>query len=132
MKIKQLEQLMVKLGGYPVTPIGDILLVNLCPHPIYEINSGITIAECTKPLRVIANTSLAMALDGYNSTLPIYKTSVSIDENALPEEIQGVYYIISNLAANAIPSYRKDFLVPGPVVRDDKGRILGCNGLRKV
>ena len=49
----------------------------------------------------------------------------------LPEPEIGVYLIVSRLVAAAVKG-RKDLLVPGPLVRDEKGQPCGCRGLSVV
>ena len=49
-------------------------------------------------------------------------------ERKLPPEEDGTWYIVSSLTAQACPE-RKDFLIPGPAVRDEQGRIVACLGL---
>jgi hypothetical protein len=51
----------------------------------------------------------------------------------LPEEKPGVFYIVSLVVANAGKTLgRKDLLIPGTVVRNDKGQIIGCTNLAVV
>lgn len=48
----------------------------------------------------------------------------------LPEEVPGRYIVVSDLAYQAAkPLGRKDLLRAGVAVRDDTGRIIGCQGL---
>ena len=53
------------------------------------------------------------------------------DVTDLPEQEDGVYLIVSRLVAVAYPN-RSDLLVPGPLVRDGEGKVVGCNGLSKI
>lgn len=46
----------------------------------------------------------------------------------LPEPQKGVIYIVSALTLSQC-QHREDVFAPGPAVRDDKGRIIGCEGL---
>lgn len=50
------------------------------------------------------------------------------DVSGLPKEEEGKGYIVSVLVAERLPG-RKDLLVPGAQVRDEKGRIVGCESL---
>ena len=46
----------------------------------------------------------------------------------IPEPEKDVMLVVSRLAASACPdSY--DLLVPGPLVRDSEGKVIGCRGL---
>lgn len=49
----------------------------------------------------------------------------------LPEEEEGVFWVVSRLTAEAAKN-RKDLLVPGPMVRGEDGRPVGCNGLSRI
>ena len=49
----------------------------------------------------------------------------------LPEQEDGVYLIVSRLVATACPN-RSDLLIPGPLIRDAEGKVVGCKGLSKI
>ena len=46
----------------------------------------------------------------------------------LPEPEKDVMLVVSRLVASACPD-RSDLLVPGPLVRDSEGKVIGCRGL---
>ena len=46
----------------------------------------------------------------------------------LPEPEKDVMLVVSRLVASACTD-RPDLLVPGPLVRDSKGKVIGCKGL---
>ncbi|MCK9597609.1 MAG: hypothetical protein M0R06_01135 [Sphaerochaeta sp.] len=46
----------------------------------------------------------------------------------LPEQADGVYYIVSQIVKSACPE-RTDLLVPTDVMRDTNGNIVGCRAL---
>ena len=46
----------------------------------------------------------------------------------LPEPEKDVMLVVSRLVASACPD-RPDLLVPGPLVRDSAGKVIGCRGL---
>ena len=46
----------------------------------------------------------------------------------LPEPEKDVMLVVSRLVASACPD-RSDLLVPGPLVRDSEGKVIGCKGL---
>jgi hypothetical protein len=50
------------------------------------------------------------------------------DVTGLPAPVPGVAYIVSGLVLSAVP-HRHDVFAPGPAVRDDQGRVIGCRGL---
>lgn len=49
----------------------------------------------------------------------------------LPEKEEGVFWIVSKLTAEAAND-REDLLVPGPMVRGENGKPVGCNGLSRI
>ena len=58
--------------------------------------------------------------------IPIFRNTYGkISNLPLPEE--GVVYVVSARLLEA--SNRKDLLQPGELLRDDKGRVVGCVGL---
>jgi hypothetical protein len=48
----------------------------------------------------------------------------------LPPQNKVDRFIVSRMVAEAC--HRPDLLVPGPAVRDENGKIVGCNGLSIV
>ena len=47
----------------------------------------------------------------------------------LPGATEGVFMVVSGMVADC--SFRRDLVSPGPLVRDDKGKPIGCRGLRR-
>lgn len=50
------------------------------------------------------------------------------EEVPLPDEQEGVVYIVSRITAEALPE-RTDLRMVDGTVRDESGRIIGCTGL---
>ena len=48
----------------------------------------------------------------------------------LPDPVPGLYFIVSRLVASA--TKRDDLLVPGALLRDDQGKVIGCKGLSRL
>ena len=63
-------------------------------------------------------------------TIPVTK-QVFGEVIDLPEQEDGVYLVVSRLVAAACPN-RSDLLIPGPLVRDEAGKVIGCKGLSKL
>ena len=51
--------------------------------------------------------------------------------SGMPDPTEGTLYVVSRLVADALPGL-SDLLIPGPLVRDDQGRVTGCRGLSVV
>lgn len=77
---------------------------------------------------VIARVSTSKELVGTVGDIPTYKTTFGNIEG-LPEEQEGVYYIVSAMILNhPETANRKDLLSPGELVRDKNGNPVGCLG----
>lgn len=49
----------------------------------------------------------------------------------VPDREEGVAYIVSRIVADAL-TFREDLYIPGPMVRDDNGKVIGCQGLSQT
>lgn len=49
--------------------------------------------------------------------------------DGLPAPEEGVIYIVSLITLNALKGIRSDLVAPGNLIRDEKGNIVGCDGL---
>ena len=100
------------------------MIKNLTPHDVVILgDEKRVISPSGAPARFEQKT---MGI-GKIENVPVSKTVYGEVEN-LPEEADGVFYIVSQLIKNALPE-RKDLLVPAEVVRDEKGNIVGCRSL---
>ena len=106
-------------------------LKNFTPH-----NVVIVINESTKiviPSDGIARVTEAktscpsIIIDG--NEIATFSSSFGEVENLPPQE-EGVMVIVSAMAADAAKD-RNDLLVPGELVRDNDGNIIGCKSLRR-
>ena len=105
-----------------------VVLVNMTPHDlnIVQIDGSIlTVA----PSGWVPRCSSSEEIDGTIGLINITKQTLG-DVTGLPESLPGTFYIVSRLVASA--ANRPDLLVPGPLVRDDKGRVIGCKGLSRL
>lgn len=112
-------------------------IINLTPHPVtlFEDNlAGNNYNElCVfhpseEPARC-AMISDTIPPDSHEFFFPIQVTRYGQVEG-LPEEQEGIYYIVSALVRLACPD-RRDLLSPANMVRveedgPDKGKVLGC------
>ena len=67
---------------------------------------------------------------GWNIHVDIMQKSFTEIEG-LPEPQENTIYIVSALVAGAAKD-RDDLVVPNDIVRDDKGRIIGCRSLARI
>lgn len=100
-------------------------LINLTPHTINEVTTGVQIAPSGRVARVKATTEKTGEFAGF----PIFE-SVWGEVEGLPEPQPDTMYIVSALALNAAPT-RKDILAPGNLVRNEQGQPIGCVGFRR-
>ena len=106
-------------------------LKNYTPH-----NVVIVINEATKIVipsdgiaRVTETKTVTPSIDVDGVTVETFVSAFGEVENLPPQE-EGVMIIVSALVASAAKG-RDDLLVPGELVRDDGGNIVGCKSLRR-
>lgn len=83
------------------------------------VASGLPLPRCSQEEVYIGDT------DG----VAVFETRYG-DVVNLPEEKDGVYYIVSALCAQAA-RHRRDLLIPTRIVRDSGGNIIGCLALAR-
>jgi hypothetical protein len=104
--------------------------VNLTPHQlnIFTTDDGREVSifpPSGEVARIITKTDPAPPVGG----IPTVTTSPRWELEGLPGEAEGVILIVSGIVARVCP--RDDVMSPGELVRDDKGRPIGCRGLRR-
>ena len=108
--------------------VDGIMLVNCTPHPLNIVQrNGETLT--VEPSGIVPRCASAEVLDQSIGLIDVTKQTLGNVED-LPEEIPGVYYIVSRLVASA--AKREDLLVPGSLLRDDQGKVVGCKGLSRI
>ena len=117
-------------------------IINLTPHDVNlvkEENGKIRevmafrhigkIARCSQTTEKIGDVVVDV---GLLTHVPVTITKNTYGEIVdLPEPGNDCIYIVSALVANAAID-RYDLVVPNELVRDEKGRIIGCKSLAKV
>ena len=108
-----------------------MLLKNFTPH-----NVVIVINEETKIVipsdgiaRVTETKTPSTSIDVDGVVIETFVSAFGEVENLPPQE-EGIMIIVSALVASAAKG-RDDLLVPGELVRDDGGNIVGCKSLRR-
>ena len=120
------------LGGIKLTQ-----LINLTPHAIMMVNGEgdtiLTIEPSGNVARVTQTTeqlATVVTIDGV--VIPVTQNTYGELVN-LPEEKEGVSFIVSAMVASAGEKLgRKDLFIPNETVRNDKGQIIGCKSLGKI
>lgn len=100
-------------------------IINTTPHDI-NVYEGDKIVRVIPPagwtIRLEENTVDVGVLDGIPETETTYGTA------DLPEEKEGVYYIVSAMVKKEFPN-RRDLRVPARTVRNEKNQIIGCRSI---
>ena len=104
-------------------------LVNLTPHAlaVHLLDGSVMTVE---PSGTVARCRQQDEQVGVLAGAPVFRT-VFGEVVDLPEEQKGTTYVVSRLVASACPD-RHDLVVPGPLVRDDQGVVIGCRGFSVV
>jgi len=109
--------------------------INLTPHKIVITDEEGHVVREIEPsgevLRVSTIQEKVEEVDG----IPIYETEYS--DIKLPEEKEGVYYIVSSVVLNYLLMRgidRKDLVAPNTnkTLRDSDGKIIGVVGLQRL
>ena len=106
-------------------------LKNFTPHNV------VIVIDSTKKIvipsdgiaRVTETKTVAPSIDVDGVTIETFKSSFGEVENLPPQE-EGVMVIVSAMVASAAKD-RNDLLVPGELLRDNDGNIIGCKSLRR-
>lgn len=100
-------------------------IINLTPHVITVVTNNGNIE--IKPSGVIPRVSVKTVPAGSINGIPLFRNEYG-EVVDLPEEQEGTLLVVSGLLKSACPS-RSDLVVPAKQIRDDQGRIVGCEGL---
>lgn len=114
-----------------------VKIVNLTPHSITVLRDGeeIAVYEASGSIaRCEAKTGVVGEIAGIPLTETRFGKLYLIDrdrvEHELPEIQDGTFYIVSALVART--AQREDFVIVNDTVRDDSGRIIGCQSFAHV
>ena len=125
-----------RVGGITRMHTG-VKIANLTPHAITVLKNGEEIAVC-EASGSIARCEWKTVAVGEIAGIPLTETRFGklylIDrdrvKHELPEQQDGTFYIVSALVARV--AQREDFIIVDDTVRDDKGRIIGCQSFAHV
>ena len=105
-------------------------LKNFTPHNVVIVNESTKIVIPSDGIARVTETKTATpSIDVDGAIIETFQSSYGEVENLPPQE-EGVMVIVSALVASAAKG-RDDLLVPGELVRDDGGNIVGCKSLRR-
>lgn len=107
-------------------------LVNMTPHPVtvYQMDgvTPVVTVPSSGMVRVPEDVRLYSASEGGVPLVAIERDPNKVE--GMPGFKEDRYVIVSDLAYQAARTFgREDVLRPGPAVRDETGRIIGCKGL---
>lgn len=103
-------------------------IINLTPHDVNLLLEDDVIVFKSEG---IARVQQKEVLDECFDRVPIYKNKYG-EVEGLPEEKDGVYYIVSFVVANALKDKRNDLLIVTKTERNEKGQIIGCYGFARL
>ena len=100
---------------------------NFTPHTVNILGLSI---EPEGLARVSSESVRVGSIRSQEVDIPLVR-SVLGDVTGLPDDDGKSLFVVSRMVAAALPE-REDLAVPADLVRDDKGRVQGCNALELV
>ena len=109
--------------------IDGVKLINATPHTLNIVQTDGTVLEL-KASGICPRCSSSELVDQAIGLIQVTRQTLGHVEGLPDDTDPATYYIVSRLVASACG--REDLLVPGPLVRDDQGRVIGCKGLSRL
>lgn len=118
-------------------PSNQMKYINTTPHDINLMleTGNVVIPPSGLSFRVAADSEVVRTeqIEGHAVEVRarVFRDVIVFDgeeEVPLPDEQEGVFYIVSRITAEALPE-RTDLRMVDGTVRDESGRIIGCTGL---
>lgn len=102
-------------------------IINLTPHSLNIVTTDGNIVDL--PSSGVARVASNKVMIGSVNGVGLYQEQYG-DVEGLPSKYEDLnaFYVVSRLVANAVPD-REDLLVPGELIRNDEGQVIGCRGL---
>ena len=104
-------------------------IINLTPHKLDIKNKNGQVVEIGGS-GTIARVQVRYEPVGEVNGFYIHKAKYGRVEG-LPDPKEGVLYVVSRMVAQAVPE-RKDLLIPGELLRDRDGVVIGANGFSVI
>ena len=105
-------------------------IVNLTPHDVNIIGEIGEVVQTFPASGELARCSVSREQVDVINGIPVNRTIFG-DVEGLPEQQEGIVYIVSALVAQAVKD-RDDLLIPDDAVRDEQGRVVGCRAFAMV
>lgn len=105
-------------------------IINATPHDVNIVGENGQVVRTYAASGICPRCSVSREAVDEIDGIRINRT-VFGDIVGLPEYVEGTYYIVSAIVANAAKG-RQDLLITDDAVRDDKGRVIGCKALAVV
>ena len=102
---------------------------NLTPHMLNIIAADGTVVNI-EPSGVVPRVSSSQEIVEEINGISIFH-EVFGDVIDLPQPEEGVVLVVSRLVASAVKG-RNDILVPGNLLRNEQGQVIGANGLARL
>ncbi len=108
------------------------MIRNLTPHVVDLVTAvgTVQLPPESAPARLRQQTTTAGWLDVSDAAVELFDVRVGCVEN-LPESQPGVWLVVPRVVADACPA-RRDLVFPFREVRDDTGRVVGCQALGRA
>jgi len=116
---------------FGILELWNKVLVNTTPHPVNIMLQGeiIEIPAAKQPLRLREEVTFT----GIAGNIPLFRKEFILEDTLPPEDEDGeILFIVPAIIAQFFRKTRRDLVVPHDFVRDEKGAIIGCQGLAFV
>lgn len=104
-------------------------IINVTPHDV-NIVDGSGIVRTFARSGVVARISTNDVVVGDINGIPIIESTFG-DPTGIPDPAPDTVFIVSRMVAAAFPD-RSDFVIPGPLIRNEQGVVIGANGFGRV
>lgn len=102
--------------------------INATPHEL-NIERKDGVIEKIKTSGIVPRLKTETRIVGETPTGIIVREEVQGGVEGLPEEKPGIKWVVPRLVAKELLGVRKDLLVPGNLIRDNEGKIIGAEGI---
>ena len=113
---------------FKVIKKSNINIINLTPHEVNIMNAGGDVINIpsTGRARMKTTTKIVGEING----IPIEEV-IHHSPYGLPEEKENTIFIVSRIVAENLTE-RRDLFITHDSIRDELGRITGCNKLAQI